>query len=292
MVTVPIYSANQVDEAVALFAKRSEYILDIEVIDADGGDPKCAGYVTVDPAKKYYYATDGPVELTANPQPGHRFLGWDGDFPLIPHQPTPEIEVDVAALGTDWTIRAIFAPEAVVVNFHFDDSKVYPINPLWLNCSPEYIWGSSTGDIADLTGKKVVEVLSFDVNLDFQTDVLPFLQSGNEESDEMYALDEPWSQYFGSQVPLLVRWAEIDATKAFLREEHGGRPIPDPLISLQCYTKKQWYVSQSDRFCEKWQLIGGPYLIERCFSPGANNTIHYCITKSPDINECIDFSLE
>ncbi len=269
-------SATQINEAIALFAKQSEYILDIEVIDVDGGDSKCAGYVTVDPAKKYYYATDGPVELTARPQTGYRFLGWDGDFPLIPHQPTPEIEVDVAALGTDWTIRAAFGIAPHVTNLHPISVYFNYVNG-WLTYT--YSWESSTGHLGDLAGITLAEVTSYDLSVTFEQDVLPFLRSGNSESDEKITLPPPWDVVY-KEIPRMHKIQNVQATSEFSTDNHGIGGYPLELDGEASVIQLQWYVANGPDYCENWYALNSsPYEIRRTFSRNPDGSLHYTITK-------------
>jgi hypothetical protein len=107
-------SGNALSSATAVFRPLPECRLDVEVEDASGGNPVCAGYVTVDEAKRYYVPSDDSVELTAIPEPGYVFLGWEGDF-LVPTLQNP-LELDVAEFGIDRQVKATFLYDPLYVN--------------------------------------------------------------------------------------------------------------------------------------------------------------------------------
>jgi hypothetical protein len=106
--------AGSVDKAIATFRPLIECKLHIEVEDAGGGNPVCAGYVTVDEAKRYYVPNDHRVELTAVPQPGYVFVGWEGTF-LEPTIQNP-LELNVAQYSINRRVKAKFLYDPLYVN--------------------------------------------------------------------------------------------------------------------------------------------------------------------------------
>ncbi len=90
--------------AAALFQEKEEYSLDLK---PDGDDVPCSGYVTVEPAMKYYLPGTW-VTLEATALPGYEFVEWAGD-PETWHHGTwrygPEITF---TMDRDYFVRAVF----------------------------------------------------------------------------------------------------------------------------------------------------------------------------------------
>src|SRR5690606_16159023 len=85
-------------------------------VNVGGADPGCAGYVTIENAKKHFNLTE-LVTLTAHPSPGYAFNGWDGHFVDIQGRRPGQIgktEPQITLMmSEDWNVVAVFR-EAIV----------------------------------------------------------------------------------------------------------------------------------------------------------------------------------
>jgi hypothetical protein len=100
---------------VAIFRQQIEHTLEVsaEAKNGSNGDPKCVGYVTVNPARAYY-APGTLVALIPNAQPGYLFSGWKGrgqdcsSDQALDHLPPSTDSSILLSMSTSRSVKAIF----------------------------------------------------------------------------------------------------------------------------------------------------------------------------------------
>jgi len=105
------YSTVRSDETfTAVLKKKDKFVLKLKR-DVEGGTnpPQCAGYVTAEPAKKYYAGETVSINPIANP--GYRFLKWDGTGDTASGAPIKDNTSKPlsVAMNDDFEITAVFA---------------------------------------------------------------------------------------------------------------------------------------------------------------------------------------
>lgn len=125
-----------------------------------------------------------------------------------------------------------------------------------------YEWNSSSGELEDLEGQSVIEVITYDPDAEFETDVLSFLCTGQTESSEKLALDPPWDEL--GQVPRIWRGGSGSEAEDGSGIDTHTRPNRPSGCGGQCsYTSRQWYVARKNGGQD--YKVGGPYEITRSF---------------------------
>ena len=249
-------AANAIVRAVT--RPKDEYKLRLETKVAPTGTPgdDCPGYIVVEDARtigtlsyhgpKRYYPRDGWVRLRPVANPGYRFVKWEtsedvtgatlGGWGTPPSRDINGLEDEKIALRmqADTTITAVFDVPRVV-NFRLSSS---PPNPHWDNdrgiLHVEYTWDSSTGNGNDLVGQEIFEVLTYNINAQYTSDILPFLENWDYEgtySQGVATFNSFWSQYFPPTTPeYLLVGSPVSAGKfpPTNGDTHTKPPAPNP----------------------------------------------------------------
>jgi len=196
------------------------------------------------------------------------------------------------------TATAVFELKPTVVNFRCESEVFYKRDdpcdmPPVGNLITEYRFDSSSGFIAELAGH-ILEVLCYDTTVNFQQDVVPWLQTRNPSETNGPAftsaeqhIDEPWYSkylaYFGGTYPRWVTWANtniqhlqlVDAGTAYFSDQNEVAATAGEVYVSGQYTIKQFIVW--NRGCGDYELLA-TYSIERK-SYGTGTKLS--ITKSP-----------
>jgi len=252
-------------------------------VSAVGGDSQC--FFTVDPPSdttlknctySASYASGVQIGLQKHVfcPSEYEFDYWESNNTNI--NGVHSRRVSFAIYMNTWVV-AHFTQEIVprVTNLHA--TNVAPLTPAG-ELLITYAWNSSTGNLADLAGQEIFEVLSYDLSTSFEEDVLPFLCSGLAVSNETITLSEPWNSLFGPQ-PVLKKGMQFSGyASAGIGGDHHTMPArPTGWTSPCYYTLRQWYVVDSG--CGFNYLAAGPFDVVRSFAPNASGDWQYCIQK-------------
>ena len=146
-------------------------------------------------------------------------------------------------------------------------------------------WTSSSGNLSDLSGQKIFEVIANAPNKSFHPDVREFLCTGLQGSLEKYTFPEPWSSRFG-EVSAITKVAgtinaEIGSNIDYLMPLTGS--IPQGCTSSCSFAIDQWIVGAAG---SRHYVLDDKTAIERGFEV-YNGIWHYCI-NARGVNACVE----
>jgi len=187
----------------------------------------------------------------------------DGNVDLFP--PIFNISKDT------WAKAHFVAVTPRVVNFQKTSENLATVGDYTVT----YSWGSSSGNLADLSNQEIFEVVAYDLSLDFD-DVQNFLCTSLSRTESV-DIGAPWNEMF-EDTPGLKRSSGDSAVTGTCPDNHTRAYKPASCTNQCSYSIRQWYVAQ-DGAGSRYYLVGGPYLITRSFHMDTQNIWQYCIEK-------------
>jgi len=199
----------------------------------------------------------------------YRFDHWWTNDPAI-HGTRAE---DTFIITQDTTLIAYFLPlPAKVTGFTTTDVD---FNSQTGYLYMEHTWGSTTGNLADLGGQKVFEVLAHPSGLQFDPDILNFLCTGLQQTSETYTYPSPWDSF--GPLPRITKMAGPTPAQNGYCPDTVTRlhNIPAGCVGYCSYTLYQWIVASAGN---RSYLVSDKNDVERGFN-FFGGVWNYCVAS-------------
>lgn len=246
-----------------------------------GGDDNCK-FGAEPPAPVQWEVTQFQRTYTASTQitlrqiidcpSEYRFDHWESNEDAVDGQiDLQKVEFNISK--NTWVKAHFVAVTPKVIDYAKDDML---FNPETGYLVVKYAWNSSSGNLIDLEGQRIIEVVAWDPTVTFDPDILDFLCTDQTSTGEMPP-PTPWNEIWGDTVPRIWR----GGTGAFAENPPGTdthtRAYRPPSCNHWCSAfARQWKVAHK---AGRYYFVGGPYVITWSFYANSPGVWTYCIEK-------------